>query len=441
MRHTLQGDVARKIGGVVVTMALTVAGCSGGRDAPSDAAAARPGVTVVEAVKETVPIVTAGGNGTTRALEEVTIRARVKGFLTEIHFKEGQDVKKDTLLLVIDKKPFENQRDQAVAKLDEAKAALEKAEKSKAREVAKAQVGVDDAMLGLAEVEARRERALFERKATPREEVNRKDALLKKSQAQVESSKASLEQAKADFDVNISGARASVESAQAALQDAQIELGYCAMRAPIDGRIGELRVKVGNVVGPDKDSDLVTIRQLDPMGVEFRPSSRYLPLLTDLVKKGLNAELFLQGGQKAADRKHPYPAVVYFLDNQVDTTTSTVLMKARVRNPDQSLLPGEYIKASAVLGELKDAVVIPERAVFEAQEGPTVYVVDKGVVQRVRITPAVEATVPGRVVVKSGLSPGQQVIVEGLQYVRPGMEVQTELAPSDAPAAGSSKSP
>lgn len=434
MRHTARNDLVLKACGIVVTMALTLAGCSGGKEASPGAAASKPLVTVAEAVRETVPIVAAGGNGTTRALEEVTIRARVTGFLTEIHFKEGQDVKKDTLLLVIDKKPFENQRDQAVAKLDEAKAALEKAEKSKAREVAKAQVGVDDAMLTLAEVEARRERALFERNATPKEEVNRKDALFKKAQAQIESSKASFDQAKADYDVNISGAKASVESAQAALQDALIELGYCEMRTPIDGRIGELKVKVGNLVGPDKDTDLVTIRQLDPMGVDFRPSSRHLPLLTALIKKGLKVSLIIQGGQKN-EQTFPHQAEAFFINNQVDLTTSTVLVKARVRNPDESLLPGEYIRASTVVGEIKDAVVVPERAVFEAQEGPTVYVVDNGVVQRVPVTTADEATSAGRVVITKGLIPGQKVIVEGHQFVRPGMEVEAALVPPDMPPA------
>jgi membrane fusion protein (multidrug efflux system) len=422
--------------GVVVAAACTVAGCTGGEEAGPGTAATKPIVTVVETVQETVPLVVSGGNGTTRDLEQVTIRARVKGFLTEKHFKEGENVKKDQLLLVIEKKPFENQRDQAVAKLDEAKAGLEKAEKSRGREVSTAQVAVDEAMRALADVEARRERSLFARNATPKEEVDRKDALLKKASAQLDSSKASLEQARVDYDVNIAAAKASVEMAQAELVDAQIQLGYCEMSSPIDGRIGELQVEIGNLVGPDQNTDLVTIRQLDPMGVEFHPSSRYLPQLTQLLKKGLDVELSVQGEQKRSERKHPFLARAFFLDNQVDPTTSTVLMKATVRNPDQSLLPGEYVKCSAVVGELKDAVVIPERAVFETQEGPTVYVVDdKGLVQRVRVTPADEATVPGRVVIARGLTPGQKVVVEGLQFVRPGLEVHPERAPKEAPAA------
>lgn len=420
MRHpALRGLVATLV-------ALTVVGCAGRRKSDPSAAASKPLVTVVQIEKQTVPIVTHGANGTSRALEEVTIRARVQGFLVEKHFEEGKDVEKDQLLLVIDRVPFQNLRDQAAAKLAAAQAELERSEKSKSREVAAAQVAVESAMLVLAEVEARRERALLARNATPKEEVDRKDALLKKAQAQLESSRATLEQTRIEFGIDIAAARAAVGTAQAELENAKIQLGYCEMRSPISGRTGELLVKLGNVVGPSQNTELVTVRQLDPMGIEFRPSSRYLPRLTELVRQGMKVSLALQGAQGKPDRPHPDQATAFFLDNQVDLTTSTVLMKARVPNTAETLLPGEFVKASAVIGEMKDVLVVPERAVFETQEGLNVYVVEKGTVQRSRIKPADEATLAGQVVVAEGLSAGQQVIVDGLQFVRQGMEVETE---------------
>ena len=152
--------------------------------------------------------------------------------------------------------------------------------------------------------------------------------------AQVEADSASLQQALADYEINILSAQAKIDQARADLQAAEIDLGYCRMFAPIDGRIGELQVKLGNLVGPatsmDDTTSLVTIQQLDPMGVDLRSASRYLPIITRLVKKGLEVKLRI-GGQKA----HPHTGKITFIDNTVEPTTSTVLVKAEVPNPDR----------------------------------------------------------------------------------------------------------
>src|SRR5438270_14060584 len=134
--------------------------------------------------------------GTTRALQEVSVRARVRGFLKEIHFEEGGDVKKGQLLFVIDEEPFKAKLADAQAALAQAEAALKKARDSKAREVAQAQLAVGQSMLVLSEVEERREQLLFKRNASAIEDVQRKQAIRQKDAAQVESYKASLDQAK-----------------------------------------------------------------------------------------------------------------------------------------------------------------------------------------------------------------------------------------------------
>jgi RND family efflux transporter MFP subunit len=430
MKNTFRRGAGSKSLLTAAAAFLTLAGCHPRTESPPEQALAR--VVVAEARTMTVPL-TATANGTTRALKDVTIRARVKGFLKEQLFKEGSNVKKGDLLLVIDEQPFKVKLEAAQAKLAEARANLEKAKKSKAVEVAKAQLDLDQSNVTLAEIEARRERALLVRNATPKEEVERKDATLTKNRAQVESSRASLEQARADYDINIASATAGVAKAQAEVDDARIELEYCRMSAPIDGRIGELLVKVGNLVGGDSSTELANIQQLDPMGVEFRPSSRYLPTITELVAKGLFVEFVIQGDRKSGDRTHPHKGKVYFIDNKVDLSTSTVLLKAEVPNPDQALLPGEYVKSNALIGERKDALVIPERALIEGQEGTTVFVVDaQGVVDRVKVTPA--ETYRGLRVIDAGLRPGQKVIVEGTQLVRRGSKVEAEVEAAESSA-------
>jgi multidrug efflux pump subunit AcrA (membrane-fusion protein) len=249
-----------------------------------------PTVSVTKAQKKNVPIV-AASNGTTRALKEVTIRARVKGFLKEQHFQEGANVKTGQLLFVIDEEPFQVKLGMARAELAEAEANLGKAEQSKAREVAKAQLAIDQAALFLAQTEERRVRALFARNTSSKEDADRREADRKKAEAQVESDQASLDQALADYQTNLLTTKANVEKARSQVRDAEINLGYCRMDAPIDGRIGESLVKPGNLVGANENTELATVRQVDPMGVDLRPSSRYLPVITRLVKNGLVVNL------------------------------------------------------------------------------------------------------------------------------------------------------
>jgi RND family efflux transporter MFP subunit len=360
--------------------------------------------------------------GNTRALNEVIIRARVKGFLQERNFSEGQNVKRGQLLLVIEEKPFQVKVDQAKAALEEAHAALNKARETKAREIASAQVALSKSLLDLAEVEERRELTLFQRKASSMEDVQRKQAMRKKDAAQVDADKASLEQATADYDINILAAQAKVAQAKADLDAAQIDLGYCRMVAPIDGRIGELQVKLGNLVGPAAGStdttSLVTIEQLDPMGVDIRPASRFLPIITKLVERKSPFSLRVQG-QKA----HPHDGRLIFMDNTIDTTTSTVLVKGEVPNPDHTLLPGEYVKVDLNIGDYTGGVVVPEEAVVETQEGFRVLIVDgEDKVQESSVKPL--DTYQGLSVLASGPDEGQRVIVKGIQFVRPGQTVQ-----------------
>jgi|GEM_PF-16739 len=407
------------------TVAAALSGCERARTAAAPRGAPTPTVTVVRARKMDLPII-GRPSGITRALNQVTIRARVKGFLREKHFDEGSNVKKDQLLLVIDEQPFKVKVAQAKAVLEEADAALKKAKESKAKEVARAQVALDGTQLQLDRVEERRERNLVARKAASQEDYDRAKAKADKSAAQVEAANASLQQATADYDINILAAQAKIDQARADLEAAAIDLGYCRMFSPIDGRIGELQVKLGNLVGPatamSDTTSLVSIQQLDPMGVDLRPASRYLPIITRLVKTGLEVKLRIQGG-----KAHPYTGKITFVDNAIDSTTSTVLVRAEVPNPDQTILPGEYVKVDLNIGDYAGGIVIPDEAVVEAQEGSRVLVVDAQNKVEVAIVKPLEVY-QGLVVTESGLSEGQKVIVKGIQLVRPGQTVKTEEA-------------
>ncbi len=278
----------------------------------------------------------------------------------------------------------------------------------------------------LDQVEERRTRNLLSRRAVSQEDFDKADAQLKKSTAQLDADQASLEQYRADYDINIDDAKAQVEKAQAAVEDARVNLGYTKMFAPIAGRIGELKVKVGNLVGDGTATELVTIQQLDPMGVDLRPAARYLPNATALLGRGLPVKLLVEG-----NRLHPHVGKAIFIDNVVDTTTSTFLVRAEVPNPDGSLLPGEYIKAEVTVGEYEGAVVVPEQAVAEGQEGARVFVVDaQNKAQAVNVKPLDHYR--GLRVLESGLEPEQRVIVEGIQLVRTGQAVSATEAPLDS---------
>jgi membrane fusion protein, multidrug efflux system len=414
------------LGCLAAVLSLFLAGC---QQPAEQAGPEAPVVGVVAARRMTIPVVVTP-NGTTSALEDVTIRARVRGFLTERHFTEGAHVKKGQLLLVIDEEPYKIALRAALARQAEAAAALRKAEESKGREVAAAQVELDKAQLVLARIQERRSRALLSRNAGTAEDLDKTEADRKKWEAQVVADSASSQQASADYEVGIAAARAQVESAKAAVRDAELNLGYCRMYAPLDGRIGEAKVKVGNLVGPETSgggtySVMATIQQLDPMGVDIRLSSRDLERTRDLIDKGLAVRLTRTG--LSGEREHPYEGKGYFIDNMVDETTSTFLAKAQLPNPQGTLLPGEYVKVRLVVDRLENTVVVPAPAVQETDSGPVVYIVDgegKVAVQRVDAG----GTYEGLRVITGGLEVGVPVIVEGLQMIQPGVAVKTTPA-------------
>ena len=414
---------------VIAPAMVALIGVSGCQHEVAKVAPPPPTVGVVESRRMDVPIEVTP-NGTTRALEDVTIRARVRGFLTESHFTEGATVKKGQLLMVIDEEPYQVSLQSAQARLAEAEATLKKAEESKGREVSASQLDLDRAMLLLAQVQERRNRSLLTRNAGSAEEVDKTEAERKRWESQLEADGAHLAQAKADYAVGIASAQAQVSAAKAAVHEAELNLGYCRMVAPIEGRIGEAKVDVGNLVGPEStggaSSELATIQQLDPIGVDLRLSSRDLDRTTELVEQGLSVRLTRPG--RAGVVEHPFEG------RSVTSLTTRSMRPPRpfwprltIPNPGGKLLPGEYVKVRMVVDRLDNAVVVPSVSVVETDVGTVVHVVDDQGKVAVRKVVAGQSH-DGLRVISKGLDAGASVIVEGLQMIRPGLPVKVEPA-------------
>jgi RND family efflux transporter MFP subunit len=396
-------------------------------------------VGVVQSRRMTVPIM-AQPIGTTVSLQDVSIRARVRGFLKEIHFQEGADVKAGQLLCVIDEEPFQASLTAAQAALDQANAELNQAQKSQVVPIAAANLAVSQASLAFARIQEDRNRKLMERLSVSREEYEETRARLQQAEADAQAKQADLDQAKIDFTSKIALAQAQVEKAQANLVQARLDLSYCRMSSPIDGRVGFAGVKLGNLVGPaaagggSDYTELVVVRQLDPMGVDMEVSSRYLDRVTGLLAQGVPITVYRPNLDGEENLQYPGKAVA--IDNSVNPTSSTFKVRAEVANPRQTMLPGEYVKLTSQVGELPNAVVVPEAAVVETQAGWTVATVDPQ--GKIAIVP-VEATIThdGLRVIASGLQGHETVVTEGVGMVRPGMTVRTRPAgesPANPPA-------
>ena len=311
--------------------------------------------------------------GRVEAIERVDVRARVTGYLDAVLFKEGETVKEGQPLYRIEPDMFKAAVEQAEAALQGAKASkiLSKVELDRAIELLQKTFG------------------------TPQ----------KRDQAQA-------------ADEN---AAANILKAQADLDTAKINLGYTDIRSPISGKISRTKVTKGNVVSPDSGV-LTTIVSQDPMYVVFPVSRReFLALRT-------------QGNGKPADRESVAVTVrfsdgsvygekgrINFVDVSVDKATDTVTVRATLPNPDGVLMDSELVRVNVDSGKPQEKIVIPQSALIADQQGTYVFAVEDGkaVIRRVKTGGEMGANV----VVESGLNAGEQVIVEGIQGVRPGAPV------------------
>lgn len=385
-----------------------------------------PEVTVTKPVQRTVTEYLEF-SGMTQPMETVEIRARVKGFLKEKHFIEGAEVKQGQLLFVIDEEPFQIQLDAAKSRLREAEAALQQAKESKSREVAKAKFSLSESELRLAKQEEQRIRGLFQKQIATEAEMDQTMATRKSREADLESARASLEQAVATYDTTILTCEAQVESARIAVRNDQLDLGYCRMSAPIDGRISRTNVDIGNLVGDGQSSILATIVKMNPIYAYATISESDVlktPVLTSFgaVKNGDLTETIPVDLALASQSSFAHSGQINYADPSLDASTGTLRLRGVFPNTDRTLLPGMFVRMRIPVTEKAEALLVPERALGTDQSGQFLLVVDaEGTVEYRPVR--IGVSVGDLRVVEGQIGVDDQLIVEGLLRARPGAKV------------------
>jgi multidrug efflux system membrane fusion protein len=341
-----------------------------------------PLVSVVKAAAQDVPryLDEIGRNA---AFEAVTVTPQVGGRIVERHFQDGENLSKGQLLFVIDPRPYKAQVDAAQASLAQAKAALE---------LAKIQFARDEEVIG--------EHAI---------------------------SKQDYDTKKNAVDVDL----ALVDSAHAALETAKLNLDYCYIHSPINGRAGARLVDVGNVVEANTTS-LLSIQRLDPIYANFTITESDLPAVQKQMSSGsLKAAVRLPSDPENAARF----GRVEFLDNAVQNGSGTVNLRATLTNLDRHFWPGQFVDVKLVLSTEKGAVLIPNQAAQISQQGPFVYVVKADDTAELRAVKLGQRQ-GDNVVVTEGVAANERIVLAGQMLVRPGGKVRIEgAAPSAAPGA------
>lgn len=347
-----------------LALALVGAGCA---RAPAANDAAPVPVLTAKALAKTMPVlIEPPPVGHVMPISSVTIRPQIGGVISKVNFQEGQEVKAGDLLFAIDPRPMQ-------AALDQARANLQR----------------DAAQLQNSKIQFDREQKLFDQKLV--------------SQDEYDTSKAGLD-----------ALDGTVAADHAAVTNAQLNLDYTFIRAPIDGRTGGLQFHEGNVVKAPDDV-LLTINQIHPIYAAFAVPERFLPQIQQQMR---GRTLTVTAGFENLAGEPPQ-GDLSFVDNAVDATTGTILLKATFPNTDGKLWPGQFVQMALQLDELTNAIVVPAQAVQNGQNGQFVFAVkaDQTVEQRAVKT---SVTVKGETVVTSGLAAGETVVTDGQLRLTPG---------------------
>jgi len=332
-------------------------------------APARP-VTVAKVVTKDMPLYL-DEIGTCAAYETVLVQAQVTGVIITRNFQDGSDVKKGDLLFTIDPRPFQ-------AALDQAKAQAE-----------------------LDQVNLKRQEDLRVRKVISQQ----------------------------DYDTAVANAQKS----QAATEAAQVNLDWCFIKSPINGRVGLRNVDVGNLVGPSTPP-LVTILGLDPIYTDFTVAENDLPLVRKyLGGSNIKVQTYLQDGSIT-----PRTGDLYFIDNAVQPGSGTVRARGVTPNPDRALWPSEFVRVRFILDTLKNATLVPAQAVQVSQSGPFVFVVKPDNTVDLRPVKPGQRQEGDLTVVENGLKPDETVVVTGQLALAPGAKVAPQ--PYVAQTPGNSQS-
>jgi multidrug efflux system membrane fusion protein len=353
--------------------ALWLAACAEKQAEKPKTAPAVP-VAVATATQRTVPV-QIRTIGTVEAAATVGIKPRIMGELMEVHFKEGDDVKRGDLLFIIDPRPSQ--------------AALAEAQAKLAR---------DTALARNAEMDAKRYAELVEKNYVSQEKYN-------------------------EVRSNAEALKATLNADQATVESARLQLSYCYMYAPISGRTGNLLADAGNTIKANPDDPIVVLRQIEPIQVSFAAPERHLGEIQRYAAADtLPVEIHVPG-----DSGPLIQGRLTFIDNTVNTATGTILLKATYENTDRRLWPGQFVDVALTLTQRPNAVLIPSAAIQSGQQGTYVFVVKPDMTVEVRIL-KVAFYVDHEAVVDSGLDGGETVVTDGQLRLAPGALVEIKEA-------------
>jgi multidrug efflux system membrane fusion protein len=390
-------------------------------------------VIVADVIQKTVPVqLRAIGN--VQAYSTITVKSIVGGEIRQVHFTEGQNVKKGEFLFTIDPRPFEASLKQAEANLSRDVAQVSQVEADLAKNIAlvkqaEANLERDIAQAENAKVEAKRYESLIERQVVSRQQYEQFRTNAEALEATVRADKAAKESAEAavrSSKAALENARAAVRADQAAVENAKIQLGYCFIRSPIDGRTGNLLVKRGNVIKAN-DIDLVTINQINPIYVAFSVPEQNLPEIKKYMAGGpLKVEAL-----PPTDRSGAEQGVLSFIDNTVDKTTGTILLKGTFPNKERRLWPGQFVNVVLTLTTQPDAIIVPSQAIQIGQQGQYVFVLKPDFTVEVRPV-VVNRTLNNESIIDKGLQNGEKVVTDGQLQLVPGAKVEVKGSSSSS---------
>ena len=382
-------------------------------------AAGPPSVTVATVGRRTVPVF-ADYTGQTQAQQAVDIKARVEGTLEKAYFEPGRIVKQNELLFQIDPSQYQAAVQSATGALQKAQADLIRATGQVSVLRAQADVERRKADLANAQAEVKRLTPLVKVQAVSQRDLDDATTREQVAVASLAASNANLKDTVLNTRVEILTAKAAVLSAEASLTNAKINLGYTTIRSPVTGVVGLLQVDPGNLVGRGDATLLTSVQAVDPIQVQFSiTETDYLTIASRGYKVGSKIVNLILPNNQTDDRTGYF----YALSNVVDPKTGTIAVQARFPNPDALLRPGQFTRVRVNIGNERNALVVPEKAIVELQGSSTVLIVDKDnkVVQR---TVSLGALSGDNYVVSSGVKQGDRVVVEGLQKALPGIVVK-----------------
>lgn len=331
-------------------------------------------VTAATVIQKAVPVqLRAIGN--VEAYSTISVKSQIEGVLTRVHFKEGQYVNKGDILFTIDPRPYEAALKQAEANLAKDNAQLENAHK----------------------------------------EVSRYEDLVKKGYV-----------AQEQYDqirTNAAALEATINADKAMVENAHLQLKYCYIYSPINGRTGNLIANEGNLIKANADNPMVTINQIQPIYVTFSVPEQYL----NEIKKYMAARKLNVGAFISKEDVMPEQGVLTFIDNTVDMATGTIKLKGTFANKGKRLWPGQFVNVLLTLTMQPNAIVIPSQAVQAGQSGVYVFVIKSDLTAESR--PVVVArSLDGESVIEKGLQPGEKVVTDGQLRLVPGAKVEIKTS-------------